>query len=140
MLARVDYPCVMTDGELAQVLRRLIDLAKLAESPNEHEAANAALKVCQIVRDHRDRIRIDGIERPSRGSVHPLTLLFTTRGIRPSKADEAKWCLCCGEVIDRGAAVAVHYRAGATHYACRGWWTDFDFSSLPPEEPDDMPF
>jgi hypothetical protein len=126
----------MSDDPL-KLLLQFVDLADPQRNANENEARNAAMKACELVRQHRCRITVGSA---GAGKVHSLTLLFSKHGIRPGKASAPGWCNSCGEAIDGGARVAAHSRAGATHYECRAWWADFDFASLPPDYDEDIPF
>jgi hypothetical protein len=123
-------------------LKRLFDLVDLADpdkSPNENEARNAAMKVCEFLREHRGRIALADSGRGN-GQTHPLTAIFQRWRVNPTKAAEAMWCLSCGEAIERGESAATQYQVGSTHYNCREWWSGFDFSGLPAGSDDDIPF
>lgn len=117
----------------------LCDLAQLATSPNEAEAAAAALKACEIIRSQPGVVRIH-----AQAGVHPLAALFRRLNMRPGQAARSGWCISCGEPIDLQDPIVEHPDLGTTHMACREWWGSVDLAAARPlsdsAEDDEIPF
>jgi hypothetical protein len=134
----------------------------VSKTGNEHEARNAAMKVCEAL-DRYPGLLNDEVELPEAeefavaaytrtgkpSEIHPIAKAHleweafkTEHNLQETGARRPSLCLACGSQYFQHDAVLEHQAVGATHRRCAEWWRDFDFSVLPnlrrPE--DDIPF
>jgi hypothetical protein len=128
------------------MLDQLVKLATIPADGNHEEARNAAMKACELLRDHPTLIARrassqdgrSGHAAPERrtgaATIHPdaerlrdWRINVRRKGLSDTAAATDGICADCGIAFSKGARVIELPRDDmATHFDCRAWWWTYE--------------